>query len=306
MYKIYYTRKEHGLWTIHDLFNELSFYLNKNYGAQTITQFGGHVHVTEFDYHIGDCEIIIYDDLSDTLKVISFSETKTQVIDILKKRDNPNDILILLHHLSWGLHLLDLKNYKFTCEITTFYPFSPKLNYQYFYNLRKLKKDEELIDKMFFHTTTGRGDQKKLSEIGLINEPFSPKPFDEYLELSINYKVGLSIPTGNYELCHRDFDCMAVGLPLLRLELVGDYNPTLIPDYHYISVPRSNVGNNNYQALVGGDNYINEYRKKFMEVKDNTDFLNFVSNNAHTYYKENSSSEMKLTKILKKLNIDKK
>ena len=304
MNKIYYTRKEDSLWTIHDLFNEISLFMKNNYESEIITQFGGLVYVSEFDYHIGDCEIIIYDDTNDILKVMSFSETKTGIIDILKSRNNKDDIFIVLHYLNWGDNLRNLEGYNFTLEITTSYPFSPKINYDYFYHIRQLKKQEDLIDQMFFKTTTGRGDEKKLSDINLINQSFSPKPFDQYLEMSINYKIGLSIPGGGYELCHRDFDCMSVGLPLLRLELVGKYNPELIPNYHYISVPRDNIGYDNFIDLKGGDNYINEYKKRFMDVKDDFEFLNFISKNSFLYYKENLSPEKRLIKILNTLKIN--
>jgi hypothetical protein len=304
MYKIYYTRKEHNLWTIHDLFNELSLYLKDNNNSEIITQFGGHVHIKEFDYHIGDCEILIYDEINDGIKILSFSESKTDIIDILKKRNNKNDLIVILHQSNWGDHLLNIENFNFTLKQTTFYPFSPKVNYEYYYHNRRLQNKEDLIDKMFFKTTTGRGDEQKLSEIGLINEPFPDTPFDKYLEMSIKYKIGLSISGGGYELCHRDFDCMSVGLPLLRLELIGNYEPKLIPNYHYISIDRDDVDRDTFMDLRGGENYIELYRKRFMEVKDDYEYLNFISKNAFTYYKENLSPENRLKKILNILKIN--
>jgi hypothetical protein len=291
------------LWTIHDLFNEISLYLKSNYNTEIITQIAGLVYVKEFNYYIGDCEILIYDDKLDILKGISFSEAKTDILDVFKKRNNRNDVFVLLHHLNWGVDIQQTKNYNFSVIITTFYPFSPMINYDYFYRLRQLMNKNSLIDKMFFKTTTGRGDEKELFELGLINEPFHFKPFDEYLEMSINYKVGLSIPGGGYELCHRDFDCMAIGLPLLRLEIIGDYNPKLISNFHYISVPRDNLGYDNFKDLRGGEIYLKEYEKRFYQVKNDFDFLEFISQNARKYYQENISNEMKLVKIINLLKI---
>jgi len=303
MYSVFYTRKENSLWTLHDLFNELSLYLQNSYNATINTQFGGHIYVELFNYNVGDCEIIIYNHENDSLKIISFSEIKTDVIDILKTRNNPNDILIVLHNLSWGNHLTDLDNYKFKLKPTTFYPFSPKINYHFFYNTRKLKKENDLIDKMFLRTTTGRGDEYKLSSIGLINELFPGLPFEEYLEKAICYKVGLSIPTSTYELCHRDFDYMSIGLPLMRLELIGNYYPKLLPNYHYISINRNSLSTDNYSALVGGDAYIEAYKNKFYEIKNNIDFLNFISKNAFDYYNKYCSPHNRLKHILNLLEI---
>lgn len=299
--KVYYTRTQYSPWTIHDLFNELSIYLNTKYKCSIHTQVGGHVYIPEINYYIGDCELVIYDEINDNLKIISYSETKTSLIDILKQRNKLGDILIILHNLSWKDHITEIGNFKI--QNTTFYPFSPKLNYNYFYNLRQLKKHFELIDKIFFRTTTGRGDEIKLSTLGLTNELFDPLPFENYLELAINYKVGLSIPTSNYELCHRDFDYMAIGLPLMRLELMGTYNPQIIPNFHYIAVSRDNLSYDNYLDLKGGDNYIDAYRNRFLEIKNDTEFLHFIQQNAKEYYDTYCSPTNKLKLILNKLEI---
>lgn len=303
MIKIYYTTTEYEPWTIHDLFNELSAFFKKGYNASTITKFGGHTYIPQFDYSIGDCEIFIYNEEKDILNVISFSETKTKVLDILYKRNNSNDILIVLHQLGWGLNSQNKSSYKFQIKKTSFYPFSPKINYSYYYNLKQLINHSNTIEKMFLKTTTGRGDEKKLAELGYINDSFPPMQINDYLNLAITYRVGLSISGGAYELCHRDFDYMAIGLPLLRLELIDTYDPILKPNYHYIAVNRNTLPKDTYLDLRGGDNYISAYWNRFIEIKNDYDFLQFISDNARIYYENFASPNIKIKPILNKLNI---
>jgi len=303
MFKIFYTQNKDNVWTLHDLFNEIAVYFKENTVCEVISKVGGHVFIEEFGYNIGDCEILIQNTLENSLHVISYSESKTDILEILKKRNNANDIILVLHYMNWGYHLENLQGYKFTVSKTTFFPFSPKINHKYYYNLRRLKDRYHLIDKVFFKTTTGRGDEEKLQELGIIEGPNTFVPYEDYLKLSINYKIGLSISGGGYELCHRDFDCMAVGLPLMRLELLGSYDPPLIPNYHYISIDRINLPKDNFMDLRGGEQYISLYKEKFYEVRTKYDFMKFIQDNAFDYYKNYLSPDNRLNMIMKQLKL---
>jgi hypothetical protein len=48
---------------------------------------------------------------------------------------------------------------------------------------------------------------------------------------------------------------------------------------------------------------LKEYEKRFYQVKNDFDFLEFISQNARKYYQENISNEMKLVKIINLLKI---
>ena len=59
-----------------------------------------------------------------------------------------------------------------------------------------------------------------------------------YFDLLTDYDMCLSIGgVANGDLCYRDVECMALGIPLLRFDFVTTLNPALIPNYHYISIP---------------------------------------------------------------------
>ena len=303
MKKVYITYNQYTYWGIHDLMVELSLYLKNNEGYEVKSQTGGHLYIEEFDYHLPDCEIIAYDKNQDILKAISYSEYRTPILDIFKKRNNKKDIFILLHHRSWGIYNFDNPEFNFKIKPTTFYTFDPKTNYNYFYNQRQLLNTEFLIDRLFLRTSTGRGDEELLSKQDIIN-PLVPAnlAYHDYLKLALTYKIGLAIP-GAAELCHRDFEYMAVGIPMLRMEYVNIYDPPLISNYHYIAVDREGFPFDSNADRIGGKKYIEAYSKRFEEVKNNYEFLAFIAKNANDYYRKYCSPENRVNIILNKLEI---
>jgi hypothetical protein len=74
---------------------------------------------------------------------------------------------------------------------------------------------------------------------------------------------------------------MAIGVPFIRFEYTTNLNPKLIPNYHYISIDRPSdlvidrLGNETHAAMI---------EKRFLEVKDDKEFLSFISKNAKEYY----------------------
>jgi hypothetical protein len=133
---------------------------------------------------------------------------------------------------------------------------------------------------------------------------------EKYFDDVINYKVGLSV-AGRGELCYRDIEYMAVGLPMLRLEYITQTNPPLIPNYHYIAIDRAKYnlpGSPNsvewgaHLDREGGEIYVQAYKERFLEVKNDYKFLDFISNNAREYYNQYCSSSNRLSHLLKLLD----
>jgi hypothetical protein len=298
---IYITHTQYSPWALQDLITELGEYLS-NLQYIIKSQIGGHLYVDTFDCNLSDCETLIYDGELDSLKAISFSEVRTPLFNVFQKRNNKNDILIVLHQRSWGLHNFNKDDFNFKLKNTTTYTLKSNTDFDYFYNKRQLLKYDNLIDKMFFRTTTGRGDEIELSKRNIINSLFSPMLYNDYMDLAIHHKIGLSI-AASYEICHRDIEYMAIGLPMLRLEYTNIYDPQLIPNYHYISIDRENFAFDSNMDKIGGEKYIEAYIKKFNEVKDNYEFLNFISSNANQYYKNYCSPENRLKTILNQLEL---
>lgn len=300
------------------VFKSVVEYLKENYNAEIIhkTNYPGpggtYFYIEEFKYDMPDCELLIYDEEKDILKIVSFSEAWTRSWDVLTERNNKNDLILLPQLYDWfnkdietGEDRIDFSKFNFQIGSTVFYTLSQETDYEALYEKRKAKDFSELEDKMFMLFTTERLDPFKLSKLGYLNEDLTPVGIDDYFKKLINYKIGLSINTVA-EHCYRDIEYMAVGVPFLRLEYIRDFNPPLIPNYHYIAVERKkyklpyNTGLNR----IGGDDHVKAYIERFLEVKDDKEFLNFVANNAREYYLNYCSPQNRLRHLLNLLNID--
>jgi len=285
-----------------DLFIEIAVELREKYNAKIIHKTDGRVYVERFDYSLPDCEIIIYDEENDILKAISWSETRSGLFDIFNKRSNKDDVLIATQFYGWFPKDFDRSSLTYALKGSTYYPFYSKTNYDFYYHLRKFRGYENLTDKLFCLETTGRDDVQRLRGINLCSESPGSLPLDLYLELAIKHKVGLSIH-GVSEICHREFDYMAIGLPNLRLEYMTQLDAPLIPDYHYISIPLEGLPWDGRLHREGGDQYVEAYKKRFLEVKDDIEFLDYISKNAHDYYLEYCSPHNRLKHAFKLLKL---
>lgn len=312
----------------HDVFNQLSNHINNKYNATyhhklpIIEKKGDHLYIDKFNLKQKDCELIIYDEKKDILKAITWCEVHSCggnekcLLDLFKERNNKNDILLITHQSTWFYELEEQKtylkgNWNFTVESTPFYTFSSPIDHDIFYEKRKLIDYKDLNDQMFWLSTTRREDPFKLRELGLCNKKEKQLKIEEYLDLSINYKVGLSI-SSLAEICYRDIEYMATGIPMLRLEYKGEYTPPLIPNYHYIAIDRKKYNlpgsknNKNWTTnddRIGGDIYIQAYKERFLEVKDDYEFLNQISLNARKYYEDFCKPSNRVNHLLSRLKL---
>ena len=125
----------------------------------------------------------------------------------------------------------------------------------------------------------------------------------EYLKELSNYKCALSLP-GNTNICNRDMECFAVGVPVLRPSFDNILEDPLWPDYHYLSFyhsPKYWDGNCSYVSYQDFQQNLTEYWEK---IKDNSELLDFISVNAYEWFKRNSTADKNVDYILSKLNLD--
>lgn len=305
------------------LFHEIVEYYKKEYNAEVIHKTnhrgvgGTHMHIEEFDYDMADCEILIHDKEKDSVKGISYSESYTNMWEkVFVKRNNKNDLFLITQFYNWfnksietGEDRINLSDYNFTVSPTVFYPIhdSPenevinpdKINYETLYERRQQIKFEDQIDKLFMLFTTHRNDPYKLSELGYLNSDLTTKRMGAYFEDLLSYKIGLAIGT-TAEYAYREFEYMAIGIPFMRVEYLTSLKPPLIPNYHYIAIDRAkyNLQYNNGLDRLGGENFVNAYIDRFLEVKDDKEFLNFIAKNARDYYVSYCNPENRLNHVL--------
>jgi len=164
----------------------------------------------------------------------------------------------------------------------------------------KRKTIDEFIDKMYFRGTS-------ISDRPIVTH-VSPDYLNGYTPIGgpntyfddlIKYKVGLSV-AGRGELCYRDIEYMGLGIPMLRFNYLSELNPNLIPNFHYIAIDRPDdllidrLGNETHAKLL---------EERFLEVKDDKEFLDFISKNARDYYNNYLSKNNRVKHTLNLLNI---
>lgn len=327
MFKIYHleSRQNHLGWVT--VFKELVDYYKNNYTTEVIYKYSDNtpnefMYVPEIDWVIQDCELVIYNTEADIVKVISWREGpgwKTEqfgtAITKLQERNNPNDVLLVGHWESWFYDYKQKKNIlpkvNFKIKPTTWYTFN-NLTYELelspidFDQIYKERQNKILIDKLFWKSSTEREDPVRLAKLGICNLDIDVGlDFYDYLLEASKYKIGLAI-SSNCEKCYREIEYMAIGLPFMRLPYKGEFSPPLIPDYHYISVDRDRYGLepeiwNTGKDVEGGDDYVEAYKHRFLEVKDNKEFLTFIANNAKEYYKKYCDPSVRIKELLKLL-----
>lgn len=302
--------RSHLDWTWHDVFKQLALYMKTKYNANIIVHdTDGRFPIEKYKCEIRDCDLVIEDTDMDSIKIISFGESSypSHLVNLIETRNNKNDILAVAQFCCWFPKHYDTTSINFKLKPASFYTFCPKTNYDYFHQKRQwnlLKQgDTHLIaDKMFLLPATARGDEKELHNRGVLCDPKSGMTIADYLTDAIKYKLGLSI-SGAGEICHKEIEYMAIGLPFIRLEYMSQLSPPLIPNYHYIAIPRGDFPWDTNADRVGGPAYVEAYIKRFNEVKDDYEFLQFIANNARDYYKKYCSPENRLTNLINILEL---
>jgi len=264
---------------------EIVLYLKNNLGANIIHQNYDSTEIKEFGHKLYECELLIHDTDTDTLKGLTFADNKNGISDIFIKRNKIGDILLISQYHNFML--LNYDKTSFNCKIleSIYQPDKSYVNFDVFYAKRVLMKD--FIDKIFFKGNVGGCGRFSIYELEKTPYFYGGEGHTltiDYFNEAIEYKVGLSIP-GVGELCYRDIEYLAIGLPMLRIEYMTQLNPPLIPNYHYISIDRGDeFVPDCYLDRKGGVKYSEAYIKRFLEVKDDIEFLNFISKNAREYY----------------------
>ena len=164
-----------------------------------------------------------------------------------------------------------------------------------YYFMRKYEKNE-FIDKLFFKGTAPHRPILNHFLNDFVESADYSVSFQEYSKTLIKFKAGLSLG-GRGEFCYRDIEYMAMGLPMLIFEYQSKMLFPLIPNYHYISLdipkdlPQEEHRDNLYLDRLGDKHHAEMLERRFLEVKDDKDFLDYISNNARKYYEEYLSPE---------------
>jgi len=245
-----------------------------------------------------ECEMIIENKQTKEFVVLSVSDLLTG--SVLNHQSNPLCKKILFCQFDRDLIYRHLRSPENKEKFSPWIYFPSNLyDVDTIYEMRK--NTTEFIEKFCFWGTSLEARQILTHFDNSLFDGGRPiGDFYTYAKKLISYKVGLSI-AGRGEFCYRDIENFAIGLPILRFEYKNEMVNPLIPNYHYISVnrpddlPIDREGQKHHAEML---------EKRFLEVKDDLDFLNFISKNARKYYEDYLSQEGAINLTYKILNLN--
>lgn len=177
------------------------------------------------------------------------------------------------------------------------------------YNQRQSKK---IINKLFFRgymwdfRKQMTNNLLNREDILIINKNESGKnlPYLDYLEEMSGYSACLGLPGGT-EVCNRDIECFALGIPVVRPFLQVNYNDPLVSNYHYIncyhSCDYSDIG---YPRYLSTEDFQKHLIYTWEKIKNNTEYLSFVSSNARSWFLKNCTADKNVEYVLNNLNLE--
>jgi hypothetical protein len=243
--------------------------------------------------------MIIEDYNTKETQVLSVSDDLTPTSLNLQSYDNTKKIFISQFIRDKVYHHVAKENHH------KYYPwiYFPSNEYDLEKYYQKRLETEPQDSRMYFRGETGTRTilQHFNSDVFYGGNPIGG--FNSYANELINFKLGLSV-AGRGEICYRDIEYMALGVPFIRFEYTSEFFEPLIPNFHYVSVDRPDDFKD-WMNLdkTGTQIHADKIIKRYLEIKDDTDFLNFVSENAREYYKKYLSPDSSVDFTIKLLGL---
>ena len=296
----------HMWWGLHHILKSLVDYLKDNKNANVIEK--DEFVYNNRSYKVNDSHCLIYNKQKDSYTLITFTDQQCELICFLNARNNPNDTLVC-SQLS-KTNVFDIpRNYKIVPNIyavsRAFMIYDDPVDL--LYEKRLLRKSQSgFLDKLLFRGNCAISgcDRRAVLLLTGQHDFVGWEPNDTYFTKDlIECSVGLSVP-GIGELCMRDIEYMSVGIPMLRFKYIREetLNPSLVPNYHYISIDRMDNDATIERTAGNGLNPLNyslKYLEKFNEVRKDLDFLEYISKNARKYYEDYLHPNTRLNHLLK-------
>lgn len=263
---------------------------------------------------LSDVDCVIENIETGETKLISFTEYFNSYSCHIAKSESCTNAL--LSHFNWQNVYYWMKRENAISKLDIIKPWI-FLPYQEFDVLSLREKRNNISDKenKMFWLGSGVDSYRKMIRIveqkGYLQPIFSV-PHEQYLDKLIYSKIGLSyyLDLDKYntpydhpgEFCYRDIEYILMGLPFIRIEFKDVTHNLLLPNHHYISIPREHA----YVAYekFGDEGVADLYIKRYLEVINDTEYLNYISKNQIEWANNNlmNDNKEKLTFELLKLN----
>jgi hypothetical protein len=131
----------------------------------------------------------------------------------------------------------------------------------------------------------------------------------DYVNFLRQYRCGLSL-NGQAEICNRDIEYMALGIPILRPLLKHtETHTSLVPNVHYIAFDYER--HPSYVSAYFGAPTDHDLKPvsdalvaRWEEVKTDYEFLEYVGQTARNWYLENGKNEQHVQLLLDNINLN--
>lgn len=264
---------------------------------------------------ISDVECVIENLETGETKLISFTEYFNSYACHIAKSENCTKTL--LAHFNWQNVYHWMKREDAISKLDKIKPWI-FLPFQEFdveeYRLRREKITN--YERRIFWQGSGVDNYRKMIRViykkGYL-QPITPMSHENYLNELIKSKVGLSyyLDLDKYntpfdhpgEFCYRDIEYTLLGIPYIRIEFKDTtFNP-LLPNVHYVSIPREKayVAYEKYGDVGVADLYIERYK----EIIDDEIFLSYISKNQLEWSDVNLMEDNKYKLTFQLLELDK-
>lgn len=278
-------------------FNYFREYLSKDFDVTYINCEDGHVNIqdvlyNEKSYPLTDVDMILENQLNGELSCISFTEYfNSYIVHFMK---NPRFKSMILTHFNYH-HIYywtkrDEIGHKIDKVKPWIFPIYNEFDVDHYRNVRDTS---ELNDQLFFKGSgleSYRLGVNHLVEDGVIDGNTSS--LGNYLyqlsksKIALGYYQDLDRYTTPFdypgEFCYRDMEYISIGVPFIRIEYKDSIYNGLYPNHHYVSINREKA----YTVFEkeGNRGIANLLKEKYEEVRNDQDFLRFISNNQRRYY----------------------
>lgn len=238
---------------------------------------------------ISDVECVIENSETGETKLLSFTEYFNSYACHIAKSESCTKTL--LAHFNWSNVYYWMRRDQSVKSLTKISPWIFLPFQEFDVNSYRIKRGEikEMDDRMVW-LGSGVDSYRKMIRVvenkGYL-QPIMNYSHEHYLDKLINSKIGLSyyLDLEKYntpfdhpgEFCYRDIEYTLLGIPYIRIEFKDTtYNP-LLPNKHYISIPREHayVAYEKYGDEGVADLYINRYK----EVINDSEFLEYIAKN---------------------------
>lgn len=156
-------------------------------------------------------------------------------------------------------------------------------------NYENIKNEDRKIPEKLSFRGLLYGFRKHLfndNRFNIINKNINHLIYEDYISELNDNAINLSL-NGAGEICYRDMEVLGVGSALFREKLTLKFDEDLIPDYHYISYDLSSIKDKRGNLKTYYEMSADIIHKRFLDVKDDTDYINEVARNGKEWYERN-------------------